>query len=365
MILKSISYKNIRNLKDIKIEPSEKITVFTGENAQGKTNVLEGIYICCAGRSHRTNKDNEVIKIGDTTAYIDAYCQKRDGIHRIEIALKSKNKKAISINGYPAKRLGELMGNMTCVMFSPEDLQLVTSGPQYRRKYIDIALSQIKPKYFYSLQNYQKILCQRNNLLKSLSMSNKNIDTLDIWNNQLAKYGSEIYIERKQFIERINKKTNVIHKHISGGRENLELLYCSNIKSKKQKEAYNEFIVQLNKNQSNDIRRQSTQVGPHRDDIKLMLNNIDVRTQGSQGQKRTAALSMKFAEIEIMKEYSGEMPLLLLDDVFSELDKNRRKWLLKYLENIQTFITCVDIESTMLRDIKNIKIINVVDGQLQ
>lgn len=364
MILKSISYTNIRNLKNIFLEPSENITVFTGENAQGKTNLLEGIHICCTGRSHRTNKDNEVIKIGRETAYLDVRCQKRDGEHRVEIALKSQNKKAISINGYPAKRLGELMGQINCVMFSPEDLSLVTSGPQYRRKFIDIALSQINPKYFYALQNYQKTLIQRNNLLKKLSINDNDIDTLSIWDEQLAKYGSQIYILRKEFIQNINEKCSVIHSHISGGRENLSIIFVSGIKGENLEEAHNNFLYSLNKNQSNDIRRQVTQIGTHRDDIKLMLDDIEVRTQGSQGQKRTTALSIKLSEIEIMHEHSGEMPILLLDDVFSELDKNRRKWLLKYIENIQTFITCVDIESTSLNNDENIKIIKVIDGEL-
>ena len=365
MILKSISYINIRNLKDSTLIPSENITVFTGENAQGKTNILESIHICCTGRSHRTSKDNEVIKIGKESAYIDVHCQKRDGLHRIEIGLKDKNRKAISINGYPAKRLGELMGQMTCVMFSPEDLSLVISGPQYRRKFIDIALSQINPKYFYALQNYQKILIQRNNLLKKLSINNKDIDTLFIWDEQLADYGSQIYIYRKEFIEKINQKCNSIHNHISGGKENLSVIFASNLKGKTKEEAHSYFYNLLNKNQSNDIRRQVTQLGIHRDDIKLMLDEIEVRTQGSQGQKRTTALSLKLSEIEIMKEYLGEMPILLLDDVFSELDKNRRKWLLKYIKNIQTFITCVDIESTLLQNEEDIKIIKVIEGQLK
>jgi len=365
MILKSISYTNVRNLKDDTVVPSENITVFTGENAQGKTNILESIHICCTGRSHRTNKDNEVIKIGKETSYIDVRCQKRDGLHRIEIGLKSQNKKAISINGYPAKRLGELMGQITCVMFSPEDLSLVISGPQYRRKFIDIALSQINPKYFYALQNYQKVLLQRNTLLKKISFDNKNIETLSIWDEQLANYGSQIYILRKEFIESINEKCKLIHDHISGGRENLSIVFVSNLKGETLDEARQNFLSLLEKNQSNDIKRQATQIGTHRDDIKLMLDEIEVRTQGSQGQKRTTALSLKLSEIEIMHEYSGEMPILLLDDVFSELDKNRRKWLLKYVKNIQTFITCVDIESTSLKNEDNVKIIKVADGKIE
>lgn len=364
MILKSISYTNIRNLKNTFLEPSQNITVFTGENAQGKTNLLEGIHICCTGRSHRTNKDNEVIKMGKETAYLDVRCQKKDGEHRVEIALKNQNRKAISINGYPAKRLGELMGQINCVMFSPEDLSLVISGPQYRRKFIDIALSQINPKYFYALQNYQKVLLQRNNLLKKLSINDNDADTLSVWNEQLAKYGSQIYILRKEFVKKINQKGAAIHSHISGGRENLSILFVSSVKGENVEEAFDNFISSLNKNQSNDIRRQVTQIGTHRDDIKLMLDDIEVRTQGSQGQKRTTALSLKLSEIEIMKDYSGEMPILLLDDVFSELDKNRRKWLLKYIEDIQTFITCVDIESTSLANQENIKIIKVIDGEL-
>ena len=364
MIIKSISYKNIRNLKDDMLIPSEGITVFTGENAQGKTNILESVHICCTGRSHRTSKDNEVIKIGKETAYIDIKCQKNDGIHRIEIGLKSQNKKAVSINGYPAKKLGELMGQINCVMFSPEDLSLIISGPQYRRKFIDIALSQVNPKYFYALQNYQKVLTQRNNLLKKLNFDNKYIDTLSVWDEQLAEYGSQIFVLRNDFVYTINEKCRSIHSHLSGGKENLSITFISSIKGNDKKEAYDNFISQLKKNQVNDIKRQITQIGIHRDDIKLMLDDIEVRTQGSQGQKRTAALSLKLSEIEMMKEYSGEMPVLLLDDVFSELDKSRRKWLLKYIEDIQTFITCVDIESTLLKETDQVKIVKVVNGQL-
>ena len=257
------------------------------------------------------------------------------------------------------------MGQINCVMFSPEDLSLIISGPQHRRKFIDIALSQVNPKYFYALQNYQKVLTQRNNLLKKLNFDNKYLDTLSVWDEQIAEYGSQIYILRNDFVKSINQKCSRIHSHLSGGKEDLSIHFISNIKGENKQEVFENFLSQLKKNQANDIKRQITQIGIHRDDIKLMLDDIEVRTQGSQGQKRTAALSLKLSEIEMMKEYSGETPVLLLDDVFSELDKSRRKWLLKYINDIQAFITCVDIESTMLKDSNEVKIIKVVDGTLQ
>lgn len=354
----------MRNLEDFILTPSKNITVFSGENAQGKTNILEAIHICCAARSHRTNKDNEIIKNGSEHAYIDAKCLKRDGIHRIQIGLSITNKKALTINGFPAKRLGELMGHMNCVMFSPEDLSLVKDGPQYRRKFVDIALSQINPQYFYTLQNYQKVLTQRNNLIKSIALNKSSRDTIFIWNEQLVDYGSSLYMYRKEFVEKLNRRCIDIHHFLSGGKEKLELLYISSIKADNKEEAKKKLLKMYERTTESDIKRQTTSMGPHRDDIRLMTEDIEVRSQGSQGQKRTAALSIKLSEIDIMKEYTGESPILLLDDVFSELDNNRRKYLLEYIKDVQTFITCVDIDEDILKDMSDIKIITVKKGRL-
>lgn len=363
MKLTKIKYTNFRNLETMTFEPFGKITVLSGENAQGKTNMLEAIHICCTGRSHKTSRDKELIKFGSTSAFIDATCLQRDGTHRIEIKLSSTNKKAVRINNSPARRLGQLMGHMNTVMFSPEDLQLIKSGPSFRRRFVDIALSQMSSTYFYNLQRYLKALDQRNSLLKSAAYNN-NIDTLDIWDIQLAKYGAYLSVRRAGFVKSLDTICSKIHSELTGAKEKMEVKYQASFQTDNEEKLEEKLVMHFKKHRQNDIKRATTTAGPHRDDIIMSVNSIDVRAFGSQGQQRTCALSMKLAEVDIMKKITGEYPLLLLDDVFSELDNARRTWLLNYIGNVQTFITCVDIDKTLLKNRNDVELLTIIDGCL-
>lgn len=363
MHLKSIKYNDFRNLANMTFVPGSHVTLLSGKNAQGKTNMLEAIYICSTGRSHRTSRDRELIKFGRLSSYIDATCEQKDGTHRIEIKLSSTNKKAVRINNSPAHRLGQLMGHMNAVMFSPEDLQLIKSGPSFRRRFVDIALSQMSSTYFYSLQRYQKVLEQRNALLKSRD-SGSSLDTLDVWDAQLSKYGAHLCAKRLDFVHSLDETCSNIHSELTGGKEVLHVSGISAIAAEDEAQAEEELIKYFKKHRATDIKRGVTSVGPHRDDIGMEVNGIDVRAFGSQGQQRTCALSMKLAEVDIMRRLTGEYPLLLLDDVFSELDNSRRTWLLNYIGNVQTFITCVDIDRHLLVGRNDISIFTIEDGQL-
>ena len=363
MHLKSIKYNDFRNLANMTFVPGSHVTLLSGKNAQGKTNMLEAIYICSTGRSHRTSRDRELIKFGSMSSYIDAICEQKDGTHRIEIKLSSTNKKAVRINNSPAQRLGQLMGHMNAVMFSPEDLQLIKSGPSFRRRFVDIALSQMSSTYFYSLQRYQKVLEQRNALLKNHGRG-ENLDTLDVWDAQLSKYGAHLCVKRSDFVLSLDETCSRIHHELTGGKETLRVSNISFIAANDEKQAEGELIKYFKKHRATDIKRGLTSVGPHRDDIAMEVNGIDVRAFGSQGQQRTCALSMKLAEVDIMRRLTGEYPLLLLDDVFSELDNSRRTWLLNYIGNVQTFITCVDIDRHLLGGRSDIAVFTIEDGAL-
>jgi DNA replication and repair protein RecF len=342
--------------------PGGNVTLLSGKNAQGKTNMLEAIYICSTGRSHRTARDRELIKFESLSAFIDAVCEQKDGTHRIEIKLSSTNKKAVRINNSPAHRLGQLMGHMNAVMFSPEDLQLIKSGPSFRRRFVDIALSQMSSTYFYNLQRYQKTLEQRNALLKN--HGGKIEETLDVWDAQLSKYGAYLCVRRQDFVHSLDEICSAIHSELTGGKELLRVRYISPMEPKDEQEMAGQLNEYFKKHRAKDIKRGVTSVGPHRDDIGMEVNEIDVRAFGSQGQQRTCALSMKLAEVEIMKNITGEYPLLLLDDVFSELDNSRRTWLLNYIGNVQTFITCVDVDRQILSGRDDITVFSIESGKV-
>jgi len=360
MLLEKIAFKSFRNLSDGSLLPSDNITVLLGRNAQGKTNSLEAIHICCAGRSHRTFRDRELIKFGCEAAYLEAVCRRNDGRRKIEIGLSQSNKKSIRINYNPAKRLGELMGNMTGVMFSPEDLSLVKDGPSWRRRFLDMALSQIEPGYFYALQSYQQALLQRNTLLKTKC----GIETLPVWDESLAEYGAKLIAVRRDFAYKLTAKCAEVHASITGGRENLEIEYDSIHADGGEGELRSRLLEVLEKGREGDLRQGVTRFGPHRDDLMVGINGLEARIYASQGQQRTAALSLKLAEVGIMKELTGEAPLLLLDDVFSELDAQRREWLLEHISGVQTFITAIDFDGAIFKRYPDIRVLHVEDGKI-
>lgn len=325
--------------------------VLVGRNAQGKTNILESIVYTCTGRSHRTSKDREVIRWGEDFSYIRAIVEKSIGKNIIEIGLSKTEKKMININGTAAKRIGELMGNINGVLFSPEDLNLIKGGPSERRKFLDMEISQISPKYFYNLQKYNRILAQRNNLLREMYKNPSMEKGLDVWSQQLASIGAYIVHERSKFIERLMEISGDIHNALTFGKEKLSIEYTPSIVQKPElQDTAEHFLDILNQNQSRDIDRGMTLRGCHRDDIVFTINHIDTRVYGSQGQQRTVVLSLKLAEVDIMREFTGETPILLLDDVMSELDEYRQKMLIDSIGDVQTIITTTD-----LKDISTIK----------
>ena len=337
MIIESLDLKNYRNYNVLNIVFDRNINILYGDNAQGKTNILEAIYMGATTKSHRNARDKEVIKFGNDEAHIKINIDKCGIKYRIDMHIKRDKSKGIAINGIPIKKSSEIFGIMNVVFFSPEDLNIIKDGPSLRRRFIDMELCQLSKSYLYNLVNYNKVLIQRNRLLKELGYSNSNFDTLDTWNFQLVKYGKELIKERRTFIESLNDIILDIHKRLTMGKETLNISYEPDVLEE-------DFENEIKAIQEKDIKYKTTNVGPHRDDINFMLDDIDVRKFGSQGQQRTVALSLKLAEIELVKKIIGEEPVLLLDDVLSELDGNRQNLLLNNIKNTQTLITCTGID---------------------
>jgi DNA replication and repair protein RecF len=346
MHLTKLTLARFRNLAPLELSPGPGVVVFAGRNAQGKTNVVESVYFCCTGRSHRTSRDREMIRWNEETAYIRAETTHRDGPHSVEIGLNADGKKLLKVNGLPARRVGELMGHVNAVMFSPEDLSLVKSGPAVRRRFLDMDISQTDANYFYDLQTYQKALMQRNALLKAISFNPKRADTLDVWDEQLARAGGRISEKRKKFAARLFEAAVEAHGKLAAG-ERLEARYMAGLEAEGAAEAAEELKGLLAAGKEQDVKRGTTGQGPHRDDFTLLVGGHDLRLYGSQGQHRTAALALKLGELGVMRESTGEQPLLILDDVLSELDGQRRAGLIRAVEGIQTFITCVRVEDEM------------------
>jgi len=345
LVIKSLMLKNFRNYSGLHIDFAKEFNIIYGDNAQGKTNIIEAIFLCASGRSHRTSKDGELLKNG-TSNFGITLILKREGVEKeIDISYTIEERKKIKINEIPAKRMGDLMGHLNAVMFSPEDLLLIKQGPAERRRFADITLSQLKPSYFYDLQQYAKILYQRNSLLKNLPLKKDLEDTLDVWDRHLIKTGTRIMKERSRFISKLNVLAKNRHNKLTNNEENLTLIYDPSFEyadGSDDSEIEKSFKRVLEKNRAREILKGNTMVGPHRDDMDIVLNGESTKIYGSQGQQRTSVLSMKLAEIDIMKEESGEYPVLLLDDVLSELDDKRKEYLIESIENVQTFITCTD-----------------------
>jgi DNA replication and repair protein RecF len=333
MILQKIALKNFRNYTSLCISPAPGLNILTGLNAQGKTNLLEAVFLCCTGRSHRTSKDMEMIKEGEDTALVCCQSLRGDGTHHVEIRLHRGARKEVKVNFANAQRLGELMGHVSGVLFSPEDLFLIKQGPSERRRFVDIAISQIKPSYFYSLQQYNRTLLNRNRLLKG---GEKMLKALDVFDEQLSLSGHSIMQERHAFVQKLKDIANYSHLEMSGRKEQLTIT-CSDIKSPQQ------LYSALVEAREGDIKRKTTSVGPHRDDILIRINGKDARAYASQGQQRTAALSLKLAQTRLMEQELGEPPILMLDDVLSELDEHRRQMLFRAVGDIQILITCTDL----------------------
>ncbi len=357
MYVKKILLSNYRNLEDLNIELSQGINIFYGDNAQGKTNLLESVYYCSAGRSHRTHIDRELIKFGEMEAHIKTFVQKENYVERIDVHLKKDEKKGIAINGIPIKKIGQIFGTLITVIFSPEDLNIIKSGPSERRKFMDLEICQLKPSYYYELQQYYSVLKQRNVLLKNVQKNKEAKDTIFLWDEQLVRYGTKIMAERQQFIEKLNTIAIEKHNELTGNTENLTIEYKQNISCEF-------FLDKLKRNIDKDIIFGSTSVGPHKDDINFYINHCDVKIFGSQGQQRSVALTLKLSEIQLIFQEKNEFPVLLLDDVLSELDLNRQKYLLLNIKNLQTILTCTGVEDVIKKNIADATVFPIQNGKI-
>ena len=350
MIIESIELKNYRNYENLQLELSPGTNIFYGDNAQGKTNILESVYVCCTTKSHKGSKDKEMIRFGEDEAHIKLTVRKQDVPYRIDMHLKKNKAKGIAINGIPIRKASELFGIVNVVFFSPEDLNIIKNGPAERRRFLDLELCQLNKLYVHGLIQYNRVVTQRNKLLKELSFHPEYEETLDIWDLQLAQYGRQVIEYRTDFVKQLNEMIVGIHNQLSGGKEHLEIFYEPNVEAEKLEDA-------LAKNRDSDLRQRT-----HRDDISFIVNGIDIRRFGSQGQQRTAALSLKLAEIELVKYLVKDYPVLLLDDVLSELDGSRQEHLLAGIDHIQTMITCTGLEDFLSHRFPIDKIYKVVEG---
>lgn len=358
MFIDSLSLNNFRNYDSADIHFSKGINILYGDNAQGKTNVLEAIYMLATTKSHRGNKDKEIIKFDCNESHIKADISKFDINHRVDMHLRKGKNKGVAIDMVPIRRSAELMGLVNIILFSPEDLSIIKNSPLERRRFVDMELCQLNKIYYSNLTNYNKVIDQRNNLLKQIAFDKTKLDMLDVWDSQLVDFGIKIIKDRNNFIEMINEIILNIHKKLTSDKEELIIVYDKNVTEET-------FATELALKRDLDLRYQSTQTGPHRDDISFMVNGMDVKKFGSQGQQRTVALSLKLAEISLVKKLINDNPILLLDDVMSELDSTRRDALLSYINDIQTIITCTGYDDFIKERLSIDRIYHVSQGAIQ
>ena len=344
MIVRSLELSDYRNYESVKVLFDPGTNVIFGDNAQGKTNLLEAIYECAVARSHRGSKDREVIRFGKEEGHIRLLAEKAGRPVRIDLHLKKNKPKGAAIDGVPIRKVSELFGVLHVVFFSPEDLKIVKSSPQERRRFIDEELCQLDKVYTADLINYNKALLQRNDLLKVPKEGKEFSALLDVWDEQLVRYGKAVMEARKGFIAELNELAADVHLELTGGKESLSLAYTPSVTPENMEE-------KLFLGRDIDIRLGSTQTGPHRDDMECQVEGIDVRRFGSQGQQRTAALALKLAEIELVRRKIHDTPILLLDDVLSELDSSRQERLLTSLTGVQTFLSCTGLDDFISRQV--------------
>ena len=334
MKIKKIKIEGFRNYTKQEIDFDKNINIFYGDNAQGKTNILEAIFLCAIGKSFRAKKEKELINLDKEYSIIEIEYEKETRSGKIKIEIKDK--KVIYVNGIKINKLSEVLGNINIVMFSPDDINILKNGPANRRKFLNMMISQLRPAYVYNFNLYLKTLEQRNNYLKQIKLENKNKKNIEIWDEQLVEYGEKVFLYRKAFVDKLKEKITEYHKQITGEKEEIKITYISDFLDKEK------YLKYLKENLQDDIERGYTKKGIHRDDIYVYINKKLVNIYGSQGQHRTAILSLKLSELAIIHEETGEYPVLLLDDFMSELDKKRIQNFLKNIEDTQVIITCTD-----------------------
>lgn len=355
MIIKSIELADYRNYDSLNMQFDRGTNILYGDNAQGKTNILEAIFVVATTKSHKGSKDKEIVHFEKEESHIRAYVDKEGVETRIDMHLRKNKSKGIAIDGQKIKRAADLLGLCNVVFFSPEDLGIIKNGPAERRRFVDMELCQLDGLYLYHLNHYNKIVNQRNKLLKDMYLNPDLKETLSIWDMQLVSFGCKIIERRKLFVEQLNEIIFDIHKKLSGEKEEIRIHYEPDVE-------IGEFEKKLSYNLDRDMKAKITSVGPHRDDFSFMVGDVDIRKFGSQGQQRTAALSLKLSEIELVKKITGDTPVLLLDDVLSELDSNRRNFLLDSIGNIQTIITCTGLEEFVNHRFEMNKVYHVSGG---
>ncbi len=357
MIIKSIDLQNFRNYELETIEFDKNTNIIYGDNAQGKTNILEAVYVSGTAKSHKGSKDFELIRFECDESHIKSIVSRNDIDYRIDMHIKKNKAKGIAVNGVPIKKTTDLYGIINIIFFSPEDLNIIKSGPSGRRRFMDMELCQLDKIYVNNLVSYNKALDQRNRLLKDMYFNSSLKSTLDIWDEQLVCYGCRIIETRNKFINNVNDIIKDIHKKLTGGKENLLIAYEPSVTSEA-------FKLELEKCRERDLKFKMTNCGPHRDDITFVIDGVDIRKYGSQGQQRTTALSLKLAEIELVKNSINDTPVLLLDDVLSELDSNRQNYLLNSINNIQTIITCTGLDEFINNRFSVNRIFKVSNGHV-
>lgn len=357
MILKSLELNNFRNYERLQLNFDAGTNILYGDNAQGKTNILESVYVSGTTKSHKGSKDRDMIRFNCEESHIRTVVEKHGLDYQIDMHLKKNKSKGIAVNRVPIKRAAELFGILNLVFFSPEDLNIIKNGPSERRRFLDLELCQLDSVYLLHLSGYNKILNQRNRLLKDIPFHRELLDTLDVWDVQLAKYGCKIIEARKDFVSKLNQIVYDIHRKLSGGREELLLSYEPDTEA-------SEFQERLKNVRERDLKFGQTTAGPHRDDLSFFIQDIDIRKFGSQGQQRTSALSLKLSEIQLVKDSIHETPILLLDDVLSELDSNRQNFLLNSIHDIQTIITCTGLDEFVKNRFQINKVFKVTEGHV-
>lgn len=369
MLVRSLSLSHYRNYESLEIDTNHKVNLFVGRNAQGKTNLLEAIFVLALTKSHRTSKDKELIGWEAEQAKLHAAVERKYGDCQLDLSISRQGKKA-KLNGLEQRKLSGFIGSLNVVMFAPEDLEIVKGGPSVRRRFLDMEIGQVHPSYLFHLQQFQKVLVQRNNLLKQMwdDKTNNSKVMLEIFNDQLAEHGVKIVKKRKQYLKKLQVWAEQIHAGITNGQEQLLIGYNPSFTADTDDETVllEQFMIKLTQMHNQEVRRGMTLVGPHRDDLTFSINGKEVQTYGSQGQQRTTALSLKLAEIELMHEEIGEYPVLLLDDVLSELDTYRQTQLIEtFQDKVQTFITTTGVEGIHASKLRDANIFHVDGGQVK
>ncbi len=357
MVIESLELANFRNYESLHLDFSPGTNIFYGDNAQGKTNILESMYMIATTKSHRGVKDKDLIRFGQEEGHIRTCLIKDEIDYQVDMHLRRSKSKGIAINGQRIRKASQLIGLLHIVFFSPEDLSIVKDGPSERRHFMDVELCQLDATYLHNLNHYNKVIDQRNKLLKEINQYPSLSDTLDVWDDQLITYAEQIIRRRQEFIDDLRVIVRELHGKLSGGREDLIISYEPNV-------TLDEIAAKVRSARDKDIRLRMTSVGPHRDDFSFMSGDIDLRKFGSQGQQRTCALSLKLSEVELVTRLIGDKPVLMLDDVLSELDSRRQNYLMSTIGGIQTFITCTGLDEFVNNRFEIDQLYNIESGRV-